>query len=135
VFITQDGLGSALGNVFEPASVALDRGSEPNLFASTLFASHGFVHSITILFLLQAALFLLQCNLNFRFLLGCLMSSWLKDKGREVEVCLDSREVFEDELLRSCLVNLAVGEANDLQFVHSSVEISLRIFILRDRLC
>ena len=63
------------------------------------------------------------------------MSGWLKDQGREVEVCLDSREVLEDELLRSCLVDLAVGEANDLQFVHCSVEISLRIFILRDRLC
>lgn len=63
------------------------------------------------------------------------MSSWLKDQGREVKVCLDSREILEDELLRSCLVNLTVSEANDLQFVHSSVEISLRIFLRRDRLC
>ena len=135
MFITQDGLGSALDSVFEPSSVALDRGSESDLLASALFASHGFVHSITILLLFQATLFLLQCNLNFRFLLRSLMSSWLKDQGREVKVCLDSREILEDEFLRSCLVNLTVSEANDLQFVHSSVEISLRIFLRRDRLC
>ena len=53
------------------------------------------------------------------------MRNWLKFNRREVKVGFDSRQVLKDELLRICLVNLALSEADNLQLVHVIVEVCL----------
>ncbi len=79
MLIAQDWLRSSLDGVFEATSVALDRGSKSDLFAASLFTVKGLLHVLLVLFLLESALFLLKRDLNFRFLLGSFVSSWLID--------------------------------------------------------
>ncbi len=79
MLIAQNWLRSSLNGVLEATGIALDRGSESNLFAASLFTVKGLFHVLLVLFLLESALFLLKRDLNFRFLLGCFVSSWLID--------------------------------------------------------
>lgn len=93
------------------------------LAASLSPATHALLHVGRISFLPQPLLLLLERDLNLRLVLGSFVRNWLENLRVEVELCLDSREVLQDELLGDAFVDLAVVEADHLKFVHVSVDV------------
>ena len=72
MFIAENWLNTALDRVFE-ACVGFDRCSESDLLATLLFSTDALLILSCFCFSLEPLLFLLERDLNFRFLLWSLM--------------------------------------------------------------